>query len=58
MHVYHTNVVKVTYSLSKSYKQLFLLLINIDFFLLFSIFPIINQWVYLKMPEAFDRLNK
>lgn len=58
MHVYHTNVVKVTYSLSKSYKLLFLLLINIDLFLLFSIFPIINQWVYLKIPEAFDGLKK
>lgn len=58
MHVYHTNVVKVTYSLSKSYKLLFLLLINIDLFLLFSIFPIINQRVYLKIPEAFDGLKK
>lgn len=58
MHVYHTNVVKVTYSRSKSYKLLFLLLINIDLFLLFSIFPIINQWVYLKIPEAFDGLKK
>lgn len=60
MHVYHTNVVKVTYSLSKSYKLLFLLFWLISTYFYYLVFSQLstNEFIWKYQKHLMDLKNK